>query len=153
MVRMEKLDPPLTRTFTIEDLFSPQQGAAHLYVLAHRTERNRWQPHGVATSEAGADTQDCPARGKQVDGCNRVSRDRGNAVAGNGHASGELDLFRMLSRQGHARIHVAVDHLRVIEPGVSEAMVLSDHQIFPGVWPSWIGNAKFHTLLLCCFKT
>ena len=65
-------------------------------------------------------------------------------IGGNRDAGRQLDVLGMLGRQRHRDVDVAVEHLRVIEPALREAMVLGDDEVFPGVGFGWVGDCEFH---------
>src|SRR5216684_8786575 len=56
----------------------------------------------------------------------------------------EFDPFRLLGRERHADVDVAVDHLRVVEPCVREAVILGDDEVLPRVRTGWIRDSEFH---------
>src|SRR5918999_2321652 len=66
-------------------------------------------------------------------------------IAGNRHAGGEFHFPGVLCRQRHARVHVAVDHLRIVEPTMRKSVILSNNQILPSIGTSGIRKTEFHT--------
>src|SRR5277367_2478888 len=117
---MEKADHALALALAVEHFFAAQQLAAHLDVLAHTLEPDGRQAHRVASGKAGANTQYRTAWREEVDGRDRMRSDRLDAIGGDRHAGAELDSLRMFGGERQAYVDVAVDHLRIVKPGVAE---------------------------------
>src|SRR5208282_2408932 len=90
---MQEANPSLAVARVEQHLIAAEQRAAALYVLAKAIERNRRQAHRIAPGESGADTQHRAARRELVDGRDRMSGDRLDAVGWNRNAGAELDAF------------------------------------------------------------
>ena len=144
VIGMEKADRALALALAVHHFLAAQQLAAHLDILAHPFELDRRQAHRIASGKAGADTQHRAARREQVDGRDRMGGDRLDAVGGNRHAGAELDSLRMLGGEREAYVDVAVDHLRIVKPGVTEAVILGYHQVFPGIRTGRVCDREFH---------
>src|SRR5271163_3347487 len=50
----------------------------------------------------------------------------------------------MLRRQRHCREDVAVTHMRVVKPGVTEAIFLGHLHVLPGANICWIADSELH---------
>src|SRR5260370_12633931 len=73
-----------------------------------------------------------------------MRRDRLDPVRRYRDARAEFDPFRLLGRERHADVDVAVDHLRVVKPCVREAVVLGDAEVLPRVRTGWVCDSEFH---------
>src|SRR6266851_2174269 len=73
-----------------------------------------------------------------------MRRDRLDPVRRYRDSRAEFDPFRLLGRECHVDVDVAVDHLRVVKPCVCEAVLLGNDEVLPRVRTSWICDAEFH---------
>src|SRR6266851_7134247 len=73
-----------------------------------------------------------------------MRRDRLDPVRRYRDSRAEFDPFRLLGRERHADVDVAVDHLRVVKPCVREAVLLGNDEVLPRVRTSWVCDSEFH---------
>ena len=112
--------------------------------MACAGERDRREAHGIASGESGSQPEDDPTGRELVDGRNGVGSHRSDTIARDGDAGPQDNRAGMLRSQRHARIHIAIDHLGVVQPGMAEALVFSHGNIFPRIRFRRVGNGKFH---------
>src|SRR5262249_18749754 len=85
-----------------------------------------------------------PARSQQVYCRDGMSSDRFDPIAWNRNTGTQLYPFSMLGCERQAHVNVAVDHLRIVKPGVAEAVVFGNYHVLPRIRAGRVGDCEFH---------
>ena len=135
VVLMQEADPALALAVAIEHLFAAQQLAHHLDIRAQSSSGTGGKPIVLRP------VKPVPTPSIARPGASRLIVAIECAVTGSirfdgiADAGRELDALGVLGRHRHADVDVAVEHLRIVEPGLREAVILGDDQILPSVRP------------------
>ncbi len=87
-----------------------------------------------------------PPRGEFVQGSETVRGDGCQTIGGDENASAQMDRVGVHCRRGHGHEGIGIEHLRIKEPGMSKAQLLSTLHDFPGIRRSRNSNTKIHAV-------